>query len=59
MDYGKLSSTRAVEKTAEAIGGFIGNAIADTTKSQKLYSRIMLKSKEERQKSINDLRLIY
>ena len=59
MDYGKLSSTRTVEKTAEAIGGFIDNATADTTKSQKLYSRIMLKSKEERQKSINDLRLIY
>ena len=55
----RTSSTRATEKAAETIGGFIGNTIADTIESQKRHNRIMLKSPKQRQKIIDDLRLIY
>ena len=70
----KTASKKAIQKTAEASSVLIGNKIADRiTKSQKLCNRIIQKqlqmsmiikylkknvSLEERQKNIDDLRLI-
>ena len=50
---------KLVQQEAETIGGFIGNIIADTIESQKRLNRIILKSPKQRQKVIDDLRLIY
>ena len=70
----KLLRKKQLKKTAEASSDLIGNKIADRiTKSQKLRNRIIQKqlqmsmiikylkknvSLEERQKNIDDLRLI-
>ena len=70
----KLLREKQLKKTAEASSDLIGNKIADRiTKSQKLRNRIIQKqlqmsmiikylnkniSLEERQKNIDDLRLI-